>query len=83
MNPLLSIRNVSKHFGAGGARTQALQATDMSVDENEFITILGPSGCGKVFQSYTLFPYLTVRDNFCFGPCQHRPDLRQFPRIQS
>src|SRR6266576_6168758 len=23
---------------------------------------------GMVFQSYTLFPWLTVRDNICFGP---------------
>ena len=103
MTAFLSIRGVSRSFAStsGGAPTIALQATDLSVAENDFITILGPSGCGKstllrivagldvpssgevqlagqrivgpgadrgmVFQSYTLFPWLTVRDNVCFG----------------
>jgi ABC-type nitrate/sulfonate/bicarbonate transport system ATPase subunit len=83
-----------------------LQATDLQVNEHEFLTILGPSGCGKstllrivagldrhdagevildgrpiagpgsdrgmVFQSYTLFPWLTVRDNVCFGLRERR-----------
>ena len=103
MSPFLTIRGVSRSFAptSGGAPTLALQATDLTVGENDFITILGPSGCGKstllrivagldhpssgevqlagkriegpgadrgmVFQSYTLFPWLTVRDNVCFG----------------
>ena len=103
MTDFLSIRGVSRSFPStsGGAATLALQATDLTVAENDFITILGPSGCGKstllrivagldlptsgevqldgrrivgpgadrgmVFQSYTLFPWLTVRDNVCFG----------------
>ena len=101
--PFLSIRGVSRSFASaqGGTPTVALQATDLTVAENDFVTILGPSGCGKstllrivagldhqttgevqlagarisgpgadrgmVFQSYTLFPWLTVRDNVCFG----------------
>jgi ABC-type nitrate/sulfonate/bicarbonate transport system ATPase subunit len=94
---LLTVRGVERRFGA----TLALQATDMTVMENDFVTILGPSGCGKstllrivagldvptagnvtlagqringpgadrgmVFQSYTLFPWLSVLDNVCFG----------------
>jgi ABC-type nitrate/sulfonate/bicarbonate transport system ATPase subunit len=102
MSTVLSIKGVSREFATQGAKpTVALQATDLSVAENDFITILGPSGCGKstllrivagldqqtagdvlldgkaihgpgadrgmVFQSYTLFPWLTVRDNVCFG----------------
>jgi NitT/TauT family transport system ATP-binding protein len=102
MQAILAIRAVSRVFdGARGARTVALEATDLAVAENDFITILGPSGCGKstllrmvagldtpttgtitldgapvvgpgadrgmVFQSYTLFPWLTVRQNICFG----------------
>ncbi|MEJ6023539.1 ABC transporter ATP-binding protein [Ramlibacter sp. PS4R-6] len=95
---ILEIREVAKTFAGG---TVALQATNLSVAENDFITILGPSGCGKstllrmvagldtptsgrialdghtvsgpgadrgmVFQSYTLFPWLTVLQNVCFG----------------
>ena len=113
MTAFLSIRGVSRSFAStsGGAPTIALQATDLSVAENDFITILGPSGCGKstllrivagldvpssgevllagqrivgpgadrgmVFQSYTLFPWLTVRDNVCFGLNE-----RSMPRAQ-
>jgi ABC-type nitrate/sulfonate/bicarbonate transport system ATPase subunit len=84
-----------------GAPTVALQPTSLAVAHNDFITILGPSGCGTstllrivagldtpttgrvvldgrevtgpgadrgmVFQSYTLFPWLTVRENISFG----------------
>ncbi|MFO1224258.1 MAG: ABC transporter ATP-binding protein [Burkholderiaceae bacterium] len=94
---ILSVQGLSRRFGD----TLALQATDLHVDENDFIAILGPSGCGKstllrivagldqpsegqvlldgrriggpgadrgmVFQSYTLFPWLDVLDNVCFG----------------
>jgi ABC-type nitrate/sulfonate/bicarbonate transport system ATPase subunit len=97
MSDILQVRGVERRFDT----TLALQATDLSVAENDFITILGPSGCGKstllrivagldrqtagevlldgrriegpgadrgmVFQSYTLFPWLTVRENVCFG----------------
>ena len=98
---ILQISQVSKTFSTQGAVTQALTATDLTVNENDFITILGPSGCGKstllrmvagldtpssgeiklegirvtgpgadrgmVFQSYTLFPWLNVLENVCFG----------------
>jgi NitT/TauT family transport system ATP-binding protein len=98
---ILNISQLSKTFTTGNAATVALQATDLTVAENDFITILGPSGCGKstllrmvagldtptsgsilldgkpvagpgadrgmVFQSYTLFPWLTVLENVCFG----------------
>ena len=100
---ILSVHGVSRSFAStsGGTPTVALQATDLTVAENDFVTILGPSGCGKstllrivagldqpsggevlldgkritapgadrgmVFQSYTLFPWLNVQDNVCFG----------------
>ena len=44
---ILSISHLSKTFTTGNASTVALQATDLSVAENDFITLLGPSGCGK------------------------------------
>jgi NitT/TauT family transport system ATP-binding protein len=98
---ILQVAQVSKTFTGAQGVTLALEATDLSVAENDFITILGPSGCGKstllrmvagldtpstgtitldgkpvigpgadrgmVFQSYTLFPWLTVLQNVCFG----------------
>jgi len=101
MSAVLEIAGVERRFAGAGGGTLALQATSLTVAENDFVTILGPSGCGKstllrivagldhptagevlldgaritapgadrgmVFQSYTLFPWLDVLDNVCFG----------------
>ena len=102
MSPLLSIQGVSRTFvSPKGQTTQALLPVDFDVAENDFVTILGPSGCvkstmlrivagldhptsgrvllggrpvegpgadrGMVFQSYTLFPWLTIEQNIRFG----------------
>ena len=46
--PVLCVRGVERRFAAAqGAGTLALQATDLDVAENDFITSRGPSGCGK------------------------------------
>jgi ABC-type nitrate/sulfonate/bicarbonate transport system ATPase subunit len=99
----LDIEGLSRVFPGvrGGAPTRAIEPTDLTVNHNDFVTILGPSGCGKstllrlvagldepttgrilldrvavtgpgpdrgmVFQSYTLFPWLTVAQNIGFG----------------
>ena len=98
----VSIQAVSRIFeGHKGQRTQALLPVDFEVRDNDFVTILGPSGFGKstllrivagldhatsgrvlldgvpvegpgadrgmVFQSYTLFPWLTIEQNIRFG----------------
>jgi ABC-type nitrate/sulfonate/bicarbonate transport system ATPase subunit len=101
MSAILEIRGIERRFAGADGGTLALQATSLTVAENDFVTILGPSGCGKstllrivagldrptagevlldgkriagpgadrgmVFQSYTLFPWLDVLDNVCFG----------------
>ena len=100
----VEIRNVTKIFGQGDDATVAVEDVCLSVQENEFFTLLGPSGCGKttllrliagfehpisgdillrgkdisslpphrrsvntVFQSYALFPHMTVAGNIGFG----------------
>jgi ABC-type nitrate/sulfonate/bicarbonate transport system ATPase subunit len=99
----LSIDGVGRTFPGvrDGAPTIALTPVSLDVADNDFITILGPSGCGTstllrivagldqptvgrvlldgaavtgpgadrgmVFQSYTLFPWLTVEENVRFG----------------
>src|SRR5688500_16923033 len=45
--PLIELKNVSKSFGAGEARTMALSGIDLAVNEGEFVSIIGPSGSGK------------------------------------
>ena len=48
LTDFLTVNGVSRTFASttGGAPTLALQATSMLVAENDFITFLGPSGCG-------------------------------------
>ena len=96
----VELRDVTKRFG----EVVAVDALDLSVDENRFFALLGPSGCGKtttlrmiggfeeptagtirlhgedvtgrkpyarpvntVFQSYALFPHLSIFENVAFG----------------
>jgi ABC-type nitrate/sulfonate/bicarbonate transport system ATPase subunit len=98
----ISIQNVAKTFAnAAGETVEALQSTSIEIGAGEFVSIVGPSGCGKgtllailagllepsagralvagdpvrgpdidrgmVFQSYALFPWLTVQGNVEFG----------------
>ena len=107
----LTIRNVSKRFGA----VQVLHDIDLDVESGEFLILVGPSGCGKstllsiiaglenategrieiggkpmngvpakdrniamVFQSYALYPSMTVRQNMTFGmECRGVPKREQ------
>ena len=100
----ISVETVSKIFGKDEDRVVALNGVSLTINENEFFTLLGPSGCGKttllrliagfehptsgkillhgsdisnlapyerpvntVFQSYALFPHMTVGQNIAFA----------------
>jgi NitT/TauT family transport system ATP-binding protein len=43
--PVVSLRDVTKSFGAQGVT--ALQSIDLDVRPGEFVSLIGPSGCGK------------------------------------
>jgi len=43
----LELKNVSKSYGIGAERTQVLKDINLSVEEGEFICIIGFSGMGK------------------------------------
>jgi putative ABC transport system ATP-binding protein len=43
----LELREVSKVYGTGPAKVQALQQVSLSVDAGELVAIMGPSGSGK------------------------------------
>lgn len=44
---LLTLKNASKSFGSGAARTEVLHAVDLEVHEGEFVAVVGFSGSGK------------------------------------
>ena len=45
--PIVDIRGVSKHYGEGDARVDALRDVDLQVRAGEVVALLGPSGSGK------------------------------------
>ena len=47
--PILEIRHLNKSFAnsSGKDRNEVLNDLSLSVEKNEFLSILGPSGCGK------------------------------------
>jgi putative ABC transport system ATP-binding protein len=44
---LLVAREVSKQYGSGQVKVEALRAVDVCVERGEFLAVMGPSGCGK------------------------------------
>lgn len=46
-SPLVSLKQVSKHFGEGDTRVDALREVDLEVYPGQVIGLLGPSGSGK------------------------------------
>ena len=44
---LIELKAVSKIYGSGMAEVRALDSIDLSIDDGEFVAIMGPSGSGK------------------------------------
>ena len=47
MAALLALESVSKTYGEGGGMVRALDGVDLTINEGEFVAIMGPSGSGK------------------------------------
>jgi len=107
--PLLELKQLSKSYGSGQHASSVLKDINLSIDEGEFVAIVGFSGSGKttlisliagliapdtgevlldgvpvsgpgpdrgvVFQSYSLMPWMTVRQNVALAVDQVFKDL--------
>lgn len=47
MTRLIEFTDVTKAYGKGTARFQALKGVDLRIDEGDFLAVMGPSGSGK------------------------------------
>ena len=45
--PLIELEGITKVFGTGPAAFQALKGVDLTIDQGQFVAIMGPSGSGK------------------------------------
>ena len=45
--PLIELRGVQKLYGEGEALVAALDGVDLTIQEHEFVAVMGPSGSGK------------------------------------
>ena len=54
----LDIRGVVMRYGQGAAAITALERIDLSIQAQEFVTIVGPSGCGKSTLLYLIGGFL-------------------------
>ena len=71
MNNLLSINKLSKEYYSDDGITKALDNIDLSIDKNNFYSIVGPSGCGKS----TLLNIIAELDNLYTGTINKQDNL--------
>jgi putative ABC transport system ATP-binding protein len=45
--PVIRLRDVTKHYGEGGSRTQVLRGVSLDIEHGEFVSLVGQSGSGK------------------------------------
>ena len=58
---MLSLKNIKKNYKMGDTVVEALKGVSVDFRENEFVAVLGQSGCGKT----TLLNTATKRSVSC------------------
>ncbi|MBZ0254336.1 MAG: ATP-binding cassette domain-containing protein, partial [Candidatus Methylomirabilis sp.] len=73
----MACKGVTKHYGEGAARVQALRGIDLDVRAGELMMLVGPSGCGKTTLISVVAGILDHDDGEClvFGK-----DLKAMPQ---
>ena len=60
---ILQTTDLKKYYGTEPNITKALDGVTLSIEEGEFVAIVGTSGSGFIFQNYNLVPVLNVYEN--------------------
>jgi len=47
LKPLISLKGIKRHYQVGDEKVKALDGVDVTINHNEYISIMGPSGSGK------------------------------------
>ncbi len=56
--PLVSVKNLSVRFGAGGAATDAVKGVTFSIGKGETVALVGESGSGKTVSALSILKLL-------------------------
>lgn len=76
---MIECKNITKIYGSGDNETRALDGVSFTIDEGEFVAIMGPSGSGKS----TLMHILGALDNPTSGEyCLDEQDVSQLTEDQ-
>ncbi len=47
IDPIITLRGVTKGYGSGATAFQALKGIDLDIAQGDFVAVMGPSGSGK------------------------------------
>lgn len=48
---ILKVENLSKYYGKGETMVKALDQVSFTIEEGEFVAIVGPSGSRKIYDA--------------------------------